>query len=96
MIIAFLTLSPLEKVLKKKRMRTQKNLFQNNCTKTVENTKCMSESLGACEFTACVTSKLSLPSMHRHRPAHWVVTLLASELKTANDKSWNNRKIIQI
>lgn len=54
------------------------------------------KSLSACEFTACVCLSLSLPSTHRRRPARWVVTLLASELKTANDKSWNNRKIIQI
>lgn len=51
-----------------------------------------SVSVGACEFTACV----SVNFMHRHRSARRVVTLLASELKTANDKSWNNRKIIQI
>ena len=54
-----------------------------------------SVSVGACEFTACASLN-SLPSMHRHRPARWVVTLLARELKTANDKSCNNRKIIHI
>lgn len=81
-----------------RQVTNQSNEFKRQRNKTVKTRHAYGAvGVSGCIWVHCMCVSppvSSLPSMHR--PARWVVTLLASELKAADDKSWNNRKIIQI